>query len=62
MNLNSFRWILKKSGKMDRQFQVDFKLYRDYQILPYNKKLLKIDPKRPENNYFNYSNIVFKKK
>jgi len=43
-------------------FSKILKDYEVYKILPYNKKLLKIDPKKPENNYFNYSNIVFKKK
>ena len=43
-------------------FSTILKDYEVFKILPYNKKLLKIDPKRPENNYFNYSNIVFKKK
>ena len=38
------------------------KSYDVYKIFPYNGFLMKIDPKRPENNYFNYSNIVFKKK
>ena len=43
-------------------FSKVLKNYEVFKILPYDKKLLKIDPKRPENNYFNYSNIVFKKK
>jgi len=41
------------------------KLLKDYEvfkIFPFNKELLKIDPTRPEHNYFNYSNIIFKKK
>jgi len=33
--------------------------YDTYKILPFSKKLMKIDPKRPEHNFFNYSNIVF---
>ena len=36
--------------------------YQAYKIFPYSKKLIKINPKRPENNYFNYSNIVFIRK
>ncbi len=38
------------------------KSYDVYKIFPNSRTLMKIDPKRPENNYFNYSNIVFKKK
>jgi FkbM family methyltransferase len=34
--------------------------YDVYKILPFSAGLLKIDPKRPENNYYNYSNYVFK--
>ena len=34
--------------------------YQAYKILPHSSGLLKIDPKRPENNYYNYSNYVFK--
>ena len=30
--------------------------YDVYKILPYSSGLLKIDPKKPENNYYNYSN------
>ena len=36
--------------------------YEVFKIFPYHKTLIKIDPKKPENNYFNYSNIVFRKK
>ena len=36
--------------------------YDVYKILPYSSGLLKIDPKKPENNYYNYSNYVFKLK
>ena len=36
--------------------------YDVYKILPYATGLLKIDPKKPENNYYNYSNYVFKLK
>ena len=43
-------------------FSKSLKDYEVYKILPYDKKLQKIDPNKPENNYFNYSNIVFKKK
>jgi len=38
------------------------KTYDVYKILPYSGGLLKIDPKRPENNFYNYSNYVFKLK
>jgi FkbM family methyltransferase len=43
-------------------FSKYLKNYDAYKILPFNKNLMKIDPKRPEHNYFNYSNIVFVKK
>ena len=36
--------------------------YDTYKILPFSKKLLKINSERPEHNYFNYSNIVFIRK
>ncbi len=36
--------------------------YEVFKIFPFKDSLLKIDPRRPENNYFNYSNIIFKKK
>jgi len=36
--------------------------YDTYKILPFSKKLMKVDPKRPEHNFFNYSNIVFIRK
>ena len=36
--------------------------YDVYKILPYSSGLLKIYPKKPENNYYNYSNYVFKLK
>ena len=38
------------------------KNYDVYKILPFSRDLMKIDPERPEHNYFNYSNIVFIKK
>ena len=38
------------------------KNYNVYKILPHSSGLLKIDAKRPENNYYNYSNYVFKLK
>lgn len=34
--------------------------YDVYKILPHSSGLLMVDPKRPENNYYNYSNYVFK--
>ena len=43
-------------------FSKYLKGYDAYKILPFSKDLMKIDPKRPEHNYFNYSNIVFVKK
>ena len=36
--------------------------YQAYKIFPFSKELIKINPERPEHNYFNYSNIVFIKK
>jgi len=38
------------------------KNYNTYKILPFSKRLLKINTERPEHNYFNYSNIVFIRK
>ena len=43
-------------------FSKFLKKYEVFKILPYNQHLIKVDPKRPENNYFNYCNIVFKRK
>ncbi len=43
-------------------FSKFLKNYEVFKILPYNQSLIKIDPKKPENNYFNYCNIVFRKK
>ena len=43
-------------------FSKILKNYDVFKILPLDKKLIKIDPKKPENNYFNYCNIVFKRK
>jgi FkbM family methyltransferase len=43
-------------------FSKYLKNYDTYKILPFSKNLMKIDPKRPEHNYFNYSNIVFIRK
>ena len=40
-------------------FSKVLKEYSAHKIMPYNQGLLKIDPQKPENNYFNYSNIVF---
>ena len=45
-NLYSFSKLLKN--------------YDVFKIMPYFNKIEKIDPIKPENNYFNYSNIVFK--
>jgi FkbM family methyltransferase len=36
--------------------------YKIYKILPFGNGLANIDPIRPEHNYFNYSNFIFKKK
>lgn len=36
--------------------------YKVYKIFPFSNRLIEIDPIKPENNYFNYSNIVFIKK
>ena len=43
-------------------FSKILKGYRVYKIFPFSKNLIKINPEKPENNYFNYSNIVFIKK
>ena len=43
-------------------FSKYLKNYDVYKILPFSRDLMKIDPERPEHNYFNYSNIVFIKK
>ena len=43
-------------------FSKFLKDYDTYKILPFSKKLLKINPEKPEHNYFNYSNIVFIRK
>ena len=44
------------------KFSKLLKNYNVYKILPHSSGLLKIDAKRPENNYYNYSNYVFKLK
>ena len=36
--------------------------YNTFKILPFSKKLFKINTEKPEHNYFNYSNIVFIRK
>jgi FkbM family methyltransferase len=36
--------------------------YETYKILPHSSGIIKVDAKRPENNYYNYSNYVFKLK
>lgn len=43
-------------------FSKYLKDYDVYKILPFSKNLMKVDPERPEHNYFNYSNIVFIRK
>ena len=43
-------------------FSKVLKEYQAYKIFPFSKELIKINPERPEHNYFNYSNIVFIKK
>ncbi len=43
-------------------FSKILKNYDTFKILPFSKKLMKIDPSKPEHNYFNYSNIVFVRK
>ena len=43
-------------------FSKVLKGYQAYKIFPFSKELIKINPERPEHNYFNYSNIVFIKK
>ena len=43
-------------------FSKNLKNYDTYKILPFSKKLMKIDSSKPEHNYFNYSNIVFVRK
>ena len=43
-------------------FSQILKEYQAYKIFPFSKELIKINPERPEHNYFNYSNIVFIKK
>ena len=61
-----FRKIEKTITRgMDMVFDKGVKYLRDYdtyKILPFSKKLMKVDPKRPEHNFFNYSNIVFIRK
>ena len=36
--------------------------YQVYKIFPFANQLVKINPEKPEHNYFNYSNLVFIKK
>jgi len=43
-------------------FSKILKGYQAHKIFPFSKELIKINPERPEHNYFNYSNIVFIKK
>tara|TARA_B100000941_G_C28470416_1_gene536086 strand:+ start:53 stop:877 length:825 start_codon:yes stop_codon:yes gene_type:complete len=42
------------------QFSKILPNYEVFKIMPFFNAIYKIDPIRPENNYFNYSNIVFK--
>ena len=42
------------------QFSKLLSNYEVFKIMPFFNAIHKIDPMRPENNYFNYSNIVFK--
>ncbi len=42
------------------QFSKVLPNYEVFKIMPFFNAIYKIDPIRPENNYFNYSNIVFK--
>ena len=44
------------------KFSKLLKNYDVFKILPHSSGLLKVDPMRPENNYYNYSNYVFKLK
>ena len=43
-------------------FSTILKNYNVFKIFPNDKKLIKIDPLKPEHNYFNFSNIVFIRK
>ena len=43
-------------------FSKFLKGYQAYKIFPFSNELMKINPEKPEHNYFNYSNIVFIKK
>ena len=43
-------------------FSILLPKYNVFKILPFGNELIKIDTARPENNYYNYSNIVFQKK
>ena len=43
-------------------FSKVLKDYNTFKILPFSKKLFKINTEKPEHNYFNYSNIVFIRK
>ena len=42
------------------QFSKILPNYEVFKIMPFFNEIFKIDPMKPENNYFNYSNIVFK--
>ena len=42
------------------QFSKILPNYEVFKIMPFFNEIYNIDPIKPENNYFNYSNIVFK--
>tara|TARA_E500000178_G_scaffold356507_1_gene434944 strand:+ start:3382 stop:4206 length:825 start_codon:yes stop_codon:yes gene_type:complete len=42
------------------QFSKILSNYEVFKIMPFFNEIYRIDPMKPENNYFNYSNIVFK--
>ena len=42
------------------QFSKILPNYEVFKIMPFFNEIYRIDPMKPENNYFNYSNIVFK--
>ena len=44
------------------QFSILLKEYDVFKILPYGKKLVFVDPNRPENNIYHLSNFVFIRK
>ena len=44
------------------QFSILLKEYDTFKILPYGKRLVYVDPNRPENNIYHLSNFVFIRK